>query len=179
MCSSDLFTGNYKGLCIRSAIKDWDIVEETGKEILIKAGSGINWAESFIPRILSSGFWGLENLSLIPGTVGASAFQNIGAYGVEVKDLIEKVEGVDLHRGKLEQFSRSECEFGYRTSKFKKELQDSFLITTVYFRLSKTSMPVLTYGRLNEYFINKKVATIKSIKDIIGILANFRGATGF
>jgi len=165
--SNVLFLKDYVGIIIQPAVKHWEIVEETVDEVLIKVGSGINWAESFVPSILTAGYWGGENLSFIPGTVGAAAFQNIGAYGVEAKDIIEKVEGVNLLNSRVQQYTNNECEFSYRNSIFKRELQDRFLITYVYFRLFKLPRPVLTYGRLKDYFTANRADLLKVSEFIV------------
>lgn len=161
--SNILFAADFDGLVIRPGIVGWEVVEENPEDVMVKAGAGTNWADSFVPDMIRAGYWGVENLSLIPGTVGAAPFQNIGAYGVEAKDVVAGVEGLDLVTGTVKNIPASECAFTYRSSRFKNEMQDSFLITSVFFKLSKKPVPVFTYGRLKESFAStqtdlKKIA---------------------
>ena len=144
--SNLLLTGDYKGTVLHSAIKGYE-VEDCGDDVLLRCGSGEIW-DDVVALCVENHWYGTENLSLIPGEVGASAVQNIGAYGAEAKDLIEKVEAVEISTGKNCEMSNAECEYGYRQSKFKHEWRDRFMITYVTYRLKKRYSPKLDYGNI-------------------------------
>lgn len=144
--SNLLFMGDYDGLVLHSAVKDLSIVDETSEEVLVRVGSGYVW-DDFVGYCVAHGWAGVENLSAIPGEVGASAVQNIGAYGVEVCDVIERVEAVGLD-GQARVFAKSECEYGYRDSVFKRDLRGQYIVTHVVYRLHKSPTYKLDYGDL-------------------------------
>ena len=144
--SNLLLTGDYDGTVVHSAIKGLD-AEDHGDSVSLKCGSGEVW-DDVVARCVAEGWHGAENLSLIPGEVGASAVQNIGAYGAEVKDLIETVEAVEIKTGKVVAFSNEDCHYAYRQSRFKNEWKDQYLVTHVTYRLSKTFHPDLEYGNI-------------------------------
>jgi UDP-N-acetylmuramate dehydrogenase len=147
--SNILFTGDLKGTIVKPDFRGIRIENKDGKHVVVSAGAGINW-DKLVGWCVDRGFSGLENLSLIPGTVGATPVQNIGAYGVEVKDLIVKVKAVNVRNGLIRIFSNKECEFGYRTSIFKRRLKGIYLITRVYYRLNVNQTLNLSYGSLKE-----------------------------
>ncbi|MCG8698974.1 MAG: FAD-binding protein, partial [Bacteroidales bacterium] len=120
--SNILFLSDFKGVVIRPANEELSIIKENQDSVTVKAGAGINW-DNFVAACIANGWHGLENLSDIPGLVGAAPIQNIGAYGVEVKDFIESVDVFLLNEKKLVAFSNGECKFNYRDSIFKKELK--------------------------------------------------------
>ncbi|WP_413559961.1 UDP-N-acetylmuramate dehydrogenase [Bdellovibrio sp. HCB209] len=162
------------GLTIRLANKGRELVHQDDEAWYVKAQAGEVWNE-FVQWTLANGFWGLENLSLIPGTVGASPIQNIGAYGVEVKDTIFEVNCVELATGELKAFSNSECQFSYRDSYFKHDGAGKYLIWEVTFRLPKKNKLHLEYGDVrkelerqglesNPTNISKVVCEIRSSK---------------
>jgi UDP-N-acetylmuramate dehydrogenase len=130
--------------------------EETERGVRLTAEAGAVWDE-VVARAAIEGLWGLENLSAIPGTVGAAVVQNIGAYGAALQDSLEKVEAYDFEAGEFRTFSRDECDFGYRTSVFKKN-PDRYFITEVSFLLSKTGEPNLSYRDLTVYFEKKPIS---------------------
>lgn len=144
--SNLLLTGDYEGTVLHSAIKGYE-VKDCGDDVLLRCGSGEIW-DDVVALCVENHWYGTENLSLIPGEVGASAVQNIGAYGAEAKDLIEKVEAVEISTGKNCEMSNAECEYGYRQSKFKHEWRDRFMITYVTYRLKKQYSPKLDYGNI-------------------------------
>lgn len=144
--SNLLLTGDYPGTVLHSAIKGIDVKEE-GDEVFLNCGSGEVF-DDVVAFAVAHGYHGAENLSIIPGEVGASAVQNIGAYGVEAKDIIYKVEVVEIATGKLLTFSNADCRYSYRQSRFKQEWRDRFLVTHVTYRLSKTFTPDLDYGNI-------------------------------
>ena len=140
-----LFTKDFNGTILHSAIKD---VHRDGN--LLRFGSGVEW-DSVVSYAVENGLYGSENLSIIPGDVGASAVQNIGAYGVEVKDLIKSVEAIDLRSGEKVVFSNEDCQYGYRQSKFKNEWKGRYFITYVTYRFEKEFRSKLEYGNILSY----------------------------
>ena len=135
----------FDGCVLLNEIKGFDVVEETNDWVIVRSGAGEIWHE-FVLKCIEHGFCGIENLSLIPGSVGASPMQNIGAYGVEIKDVFEKLEAYHIESGEVQTFSKEECEFGYRESVFKRKLKGQYIITSVCFRLAKNSAVNTSYG---------------------------------
>ena len=135
----------FDGCVLLNEIKGFDVVEETNDCVIVRSGAGEIWHE-FVLKCIEHGFCGIENLSLIPGSVGASPMQNIGAYGVEIKDVFEKLEAYHIESGEVQTFSKEECEFGYRESVFKRKLKGQYIITSVCFRLAKNSAVNTSYG---------------------------------
>ena len=146
--SNVVFSGDYEGLVILIAIEGCQL-EEDGDRVLVKAGAGENW-HGFVRWTLEQGLYGLENLSLIPGCVGAAPIQNIGAYGVEIKDLFHSLTAMNVRTGDVISLSAEDCQFGYRDSVFKRELRDQYVITFVAFSLSKSFESCLDYGHLQK-----------------------------
>lgn len=164
--SNILFTRDHEGLVIHPAITGINIVDETDDEITVKVGSGVVWDE-FVEYAVTRNWGGIENLSNIPGTIGASPVQNIGAYGAEVKDVVAKVEGINLLSGKPESYLNTQCKFEYRNSIFKSEYKNNLLINHVTFRLNKPPHSLKTqYGAIEQElanYDNKDIATIRAI----------------
>jgi UDP-N-acetylmuramate dehydrogenase len=163
--SNILFTGNFKGTILYpelyGIIKEKD---ETGSgNVIVSAGAGVNWDE-FVAWTVSQGLGGVENLSLIPGKVGATPVQNIGAYGVEVKDLIEKVKTISITDGSVRFFSNEECEFGYRNSFFKDRGKGRYLVTRVYYRLVTSPVLNLSYESLKEEVNKLGKETLQNVR---------------
>ena len=147
--SNLLFTDDFKGTVLHSKI-DFIEVLEGGEEVLVSVGSGVVF-DDFCAWAAKEGLWGVENLSYIPGEVGASAVQNIGAYGVEVKDVIRKVYCYDTQEEEFVNFDVEECGYGYRDSIFKRpEVKGRYIVTHVVFALSREPKPVLDYGHLRD-----------------------------
>lgn len=142
-----MFLSDYPGLVLHSSVKGVETVAETDERVELRVGSGVVW-DDFVAYTVKKGLYGAENLSLIPGEVGASAVQNIGAYGVEVKDLVVSVDAVDAATGKKRRFTREECRYAYRDSIFKKELKGRYFVTYVTYRLSKLPVFHLDYGNV-------------------------------
>lgn len=142
-----LFTKDFAGTILRSTAKGIEILEENEDHLVIRASAGEVW-DDVVAWCCERGLWGAENLSAIPSSVGASAVQNIGAYGVEAKDIIDKVEYIDITTLEEGTIKGSECKFGYRESIFKHELSERVIITAVCYRLSKHAAPHLDYGTL-------------------------------
>ncbi len=170
--SNILFTKDFDGLLIKNEITGIHVVHEDDQHICLRVGAGMIWHE-LVLYCIDRGWGGLENLSLIPGTVGASPIQNIGAYGVEVKDLIDEVEGIDLIHKNTRMIKSQECEFGYRSSVFKTSLKNSFLITAVVFRLNKKHQLHVEYGAIRDELTRMKVDH-PSIKDVSNAVINIR-----
>ena len=145
--SNLLFLADYPGLILHSAIGGIEIVSETDEWVEVRVGAGVVW-DDFVAYTVAHGWYGAENLSLIPGEVGASAVQNIGAYGMEAKDLIVSVETVEAMTGKKRCFSNAECRYAYRESIFKKELKGQYFVTYVTCRLGKLPVFHLDYGNV-------------------------------
>ncbi len=147
--SNLLLTADFAGTVVHSAIRGHEVVEEaaSGDTLLLRCGSGETW-DDVVALCVERGWHGAENLSLIPGEVGASAVQNIGAYGAEAKDIIETVEAVELATGRKCLFSNADCQYAYRQSRFKGEWLGRFVITHVTYRLSRTFVPRLDYGNI-------------------------------
>lgn len=141
-----LFVTDFKGLVIQVQNKGIEVIEESEQEVLVRAQAGEDW-EGFIRYAVSNQWWGIENLTAIPGSVGGAPIQNIGAYGVEVKDVIQRVEAIDLRTMQMRNFDNEQCKFGYRESVFK-EKKGCFLIWSVVFRLKKQANPQLSYANL-------------------------------
>ena len=145
--SNLLFLSDYNGIVLKSGIKGFAVKQETEDDVLVEVGSG-EICDEFIAQAIGRGWYGMENLSLIPGQVGAAAVQNIGAYGVEAQDVIEEVKGISLADGTERSWKRDDCRYGYRRSIFKEDLWCKVAITRVTFRLSKHFEPKLQYGGL-------------------------------
>ena len=147
--SNLLLTKDFDGLVIKNEIKRFEVIEETASEVIVESGAGENWHE-FVLNCIDKGFGGIENLSLIPGSVGASPMQNIGAYGVEIKDVFESLSAFHIASGEIHYFDKTKCEFGYRESIFKNKVKGEYIILTVTFRLTKNPTINSSYGAINE-----------------------------
>lgn len=147
--SNLLFTiSHFDGLVIKNNLKGINVVSENKDYAIVKAQAGENWHE-FVLWCIEKKFFGLENLSLIPGCVGASPMQNIGAYGVEIKDVFEELEAIDINNGEKKLFKKEACEFGYRESVFKTKYKNKFFISAVSFKLNKQANLNTSYGAIN------------------------------
>ncbi len=169
--SNLLFMKDYDGAILHSAIRSIGIVSETENDVVIKVGSGIIW-DDLVAYSVKMGWGGLENLSNIPGEVGASAVQNIGAYGREAKDVIERVECIETDSLLIRIFENKECMYGYRSSIFKKEQKGRFIVTAVYFCLQKNPVLHLEYGNLSTAL---SVVDHPSPKDVREAVIRIRG----
>lgn len=154
--SNLLFLKDFSGVILLSHIDGISVVKEEGDDVMVRVGAGMEH-DQWVDMAIRNGWYGLENLSLIPGQVGSSAVQNIGAYGVEVKDVIESVEGVSLLTGEKEIWDVTQCRYGYRTSIFKTLLRGQYAITYVTFRLHRTFCPHLNYGTLRETLLSHAI----------------------
>ena len=161
--SNLLFVDDFDGTVFHSAIMDIDVVEETATDVLLRVGSGVNW-DNLVAYTVEKGWHGLENLSLIPGEVGASAVQNVGAYGVEAGDLIEKVETIRIADAAACSFTKADCDFAYRHSIFKSAEKGRHIVTYVTYRLQKSAAFKLSYGNLNDKVEELGGATLANVR---------------
>lgn len=164
--SNLLFTSDFKGTILHSKIDGINVIEENNDYVLVRVGAGVDW-DSFVEHCVSNKWAGAENLSLIPGEVGASAVQNIGAYGVEAKDLIISVETLEIATGEKRTFLNNECNYSYRKSIFKNELKNQYFITYVTFKLSKTPVFNLEYGNIKSELEKYPEISLKTIRQAI------------
>ncbi len=171
--SNLLFTGDYYGMIIHPITKYISIKSENDSFCFIEAAAGVVW-DDFIDWTIKNKAYGLENLSLIPGTVGASAVQNIGAYGAEVGDYIDSVKYVDLHTGKIVNIMANQCKFSYRNSIFKNELKDQVLILSVTYKLFKKSIINIEYADLKKYFSENHTITAEDLRQAVISIRNYK-----
>lgn len=172
--SNLLLTGDYSGTVLHSAITGVEAVADDADKQYIRCGSGETW-DDVVALCVDNGWYGAENLSLIPGEVGASAVQNIGAYGAEAKDLIAKVEAVEIATGNMVEFTNADCEYSYRQSKFKHEWRDKFVVTYVTYCLSKHFSPHLDYGNIRAS-LDAKGITSPTAVELRNIIIEIRNA---
>lgn len=169
--SNLLFTKDFNGLVLKVSIPG--IVSKiTGDDVIVTAGAGVVWND-FVNYCVKNGFAGVENLSLIPGTVGASPIQNIGAYGVELKDVFNSCVAYEIETGMQRVFDFADCKFGYRDSIFKHELKGKYIITAVSFKLSKKASINIQYGAIQAELLNRKI-TQPTIEDVSSVVAAIR-----
>ena len=154
--SNLLFTKDYDGLVLQNALKGISLIKEDNDFFYVKAMAGENWHE-FVTYCVNSQYQGIENMSLIPGNVGASPMQNIGAYGVEIKDVFDSLEALQISDGTIVHFDNKACAFGYRESVFKHQLRNQFIILSVVFKLRKKPIYNTSYGNIEQELINMKV----------------------
>jgi UDP-N-acetylmuramate dehydrogenase len=164
--SNLLFLNDFKGLILHSKIKSIKVIREDEDFVIMEVGSGVVW-DDFVAYCVTNGYGGVENLSLIPGEVGASAVQNIGAYGVEVQDLILEVKALEIESAQTRTFQVEECNYGYRISIFKNELKGKYIITSVVFKLSKKPAFKLNYQLLEEEVLKNGEITLQNIRKTI------------
>ncbi len=166
--SNLLFRSDFEGIILKNEIPGVECISEDNDHFYIKVGAGENWHE-FVLTCIDNNWAGLENLSLIPGNVGASPMQNIGAYGVEIKDRFESLEAFDLANLKTQTFGKNDCNFGYRESVFKNIYRDRFIICSVTYKLLKKARLNTSYGAIENELVRKgiKNPTIKDISDVV------------
>ena len=164
--SNTLFLDDFDGLVIHPNIPGMFPVNEDRQHVWMEAGAGENWDE-FVKYTVDYRLGGIENLSLIPGTVGAAPVQNIGAYGQEVQHVVETVKGYDLEKNELLEFSAEACEFDYRNSIFKRELKQQFIITSVVFKLSKFPKFILSYEKVEDKVNELGGADLQNIRNAV------------
>jgi UDP-N-acetylmuramate dehydrogenase len=170
--SNILFTKNFEGLVLKNNLKGIKLIKEDSEFAFVQAGAGENWHQ-FVSYCLQNNFSGVENLSLIPGNVGASPMQNIGAYGVELKDVFHQLEALHLQEKSVVKFNIGDCEFGYRESAFKKKYRDQFAILNLTFMLRKKPHFNISYGAIEQELENMNLEEI-SIQSISQAVINIR-----
>jgi UDP-N-acetylmuramate dehydrogenase len=169
--SNMLFTKDYEGLVIKMDIQGLEVFCQ-GDEVYLTAGAGMVWND-LVLYCVQHGYAGLENLTLIPGTVGASPIQNIGAYGVELKDVFDACTAVEISTGAMTEFSYADCNFGYRDSVFKNKVRGKYIITSVRFRLSNVPKLNVQYGAIQAE-LDRRGVNHPTIADISNIVAEIR-----
>ena len=166
--SNVLLTKDFYGLIIHNCLKGIEVVKRDENFVLVKVASGEVWHD-FVLYCIDNGFGGVENMSLIPGSVGAGPMQNIGAYGVEMKDVFYELEALNLSTLQIEKFNSTDCKFGYRESVFKNEKKNQYFITSVTFRLDLHPTVNTTYGAIQQQLqlMNVENPTIKNVSDAV------------
>ena len=173
--SNILLTQDIKGLVLKNEIKGITVVQKKKNTVTIAVGGGENWHE-LVLWCLRKNYGGIENLSLIPGTVGAAPIQNIGAYGVELKDVFEKLEAIELKTGKQKIFTNKDCQFGYRESIFKKTLKGKFFLTKIYLTLTRKNHTLhLNYGAIKNQLAANQIEQ-PTIQDISTAIIQIRSS---
>ncbi|QEC52292.1 UDP-N-acetylmuramate dehydrogenase [Anseongella ginsenosidimutans] len=171
--SNLLFTGDYQGTVLKMNIQGVS-AEQKQELVFVEAGAGVPW-NSLVIYCVDRGYAGIENLSLIPGSAGAAPIQNIGAYGVELKDVFDSLEAFDTQTGEFRRFNREECEFAYRESVFKTKYRGRFIVTSIRLKLSTVFHPNISYGAI-ETELQKRDIREPSLKDISQVVADIRVA---
>ena len=164
--SNLLFMNDFDGLVVHSLMKGIEVISEVDDSVWVEAQSGVVW-DDFVEYCVANGWGGVENLSLIPGEVGASAVQNIGAYGVEVKDVITCVNALEIDTLQSKQFPNEACEYGYRQSVFKSRLKGKYIITSVVFKLEKAPKFELGYQHLEAEVLQNGAVTLENVRKTI------------
>lgn len=172
--SNVLFTKDFDGFVIKNEIKGFEVVYEDEDEAYVKVGGGEVW-HNFVLKCIDNNYGGVENLSLIPGSVGASPMQNIGAYGTEIKDVFVDLDAYHIESGEIHKFDKKKCAFGYRESVFKRELKDQYIIISVTYRLSKSHRINSSYGAIQAE-LNSQGVTHPTIRDISNAVIKIRSS---
>lgn len=172
--SNVLFTQDYQGLVVKNEIEGITQLDEDDDYVYVKVGAGVNWHD-FVMYAIQQDWGGVENLSLIPGTVGAAPVQNIGAYGVELKDVVQAVYAWDINGKRFIEFNNEACQFGYRQSIFKQELKGKLVISEVVFRLTKKHIIKAGYGAIKDELSNQGI-TEPTIRDIANAVISIRSS---
>jgi UDP-N-acetylmuramate dehydrogenase len=161
-----LFLSDFDGLVISSDMMGYDLSYQDRQIVELTVGAGVDW-DALVSYCVENQWYGIENLSLIPGRVGAAPVQNIGAYGVEVADVIVKVSGINLETSVIESYSKDECQFNYRTSIFKEQLHNRFMVTSVVLRLQKRGEVVTGYGDLSKVLKEMGGPTLQNARNAV------------
>lgn len=166
--SNVLLTKDFEGLVIKIAIKGFEVTQQNEDNIWIKAGAGVVWHD-LVMHCVNQNYAGMENLSLIPGTVGAAPMQNIGAYGIEIKEVFEELQALEIATGEVRTFDNDACNFGYRESIFKHEAKGKYIILNVTFKLSKKPTFHVEYGAIKDTLAEMRITemSIKAISDAV------------
>lgn len=172
--SNVLLTRDFDGIVLKNDIKGIRIIKEDDDHVFIQAGAGEVWHE-FVLKVIEMGYSGIENLSLIPGSVGASPMQNIGAYGVEIKDVFDSLEAYNIEEDRVDVFDKESCQFGYRESVFKRALKGKYVIVSVTYRLNKKHVLNTSYGAIEQELKEMGISD-PSIKDVSNAVIRIRSS---
>ena len=170
--SNILFTKDFDGLIILNNIKGKEIIDQTQESIFLKIGAGENWHE-LVMYTVDNGWGGIENLSLIPGNTGTAPMQNIGAYGVEIKETFVELEALEISSGKIVKFNNSDCEFGYRESVFKNKMKNQYIILNITLELKKNPVLNINYGDVKAILESQNINN-PSIKEVSNTIISIR-----
>ncbi len=171
--SNVLFIEDYQGILIKNSIGGIEVEDTSSVEVIVSAGAGVVW-DDLVHFCIDHGLGGIENLVLIPGSVGAGPIQNIGAYGVELKDHFHSLDAIEVATGILRTFKKDECSFGYRDSIFKRELKAKYIIVCVRFTLSRSHIPDISYGAIREELERMGVEGSPNLKAVGEAIAEIR-----
>ena len=171
--SNVLFTKDYEGLIIHPNFRGIEIVEENDSSVILKMGSAEIW-EDMVEYSVKKAWSGIENLAAIPGNVGAAPVQNIGAYGVELKDVFQSLTAINLIDGSIREFDKDACEYGYRNSVFKSKFKNQYIITSVCIKLSKNAKPQISYEALSSFIKEKNLAP--SLENVYQAIVQIRAS---
>ena len=170
--SNILFTKNFDGLVILNNIKGKEIIDQNQQSIFLKVGAGENWHE-LVMYCVDNGWGGIENLSLIPGNTGTAPMQNIGAYGVEIKETFVELEALEISSGKIVKFNNSDCEFGYRESVFKNKMKNQYIILNITLELKKNPVLNINYGDVKAILESQNIKN-PAIKEVSNAIISIR-----
>ena len=170
--SNILFTKDFDGLVILNNIKGKEIIEQNQQSIFLKIGAGENWHE-LVMYCVDNGWGGIENLSLIPGNTGTAPMQNIGAYGVEIKETFVELEALEISSGKIVKFNNSDCEFGYRESVFKNKMKNQYIILNITLELKKNPVLNINYGDVKAILESQNIKN-PAIKEVSNAIISIR-----
>ena len=170
--SNILFTKDFDGLVILNNIKGKEIINKSQESIFLKIGAGVNWHE-LVMYTVDNGWGGIENLSLIPGNTGTAPMQNIGAYGVEIKETFVELEALEISSGKIVKFNNSDCEFGYRESVFKNKMKNQYIILNITLELKKNPVLNINYGDVKAILESQNINN-PSIKEVSNTIISIR-----
>ena len=170
--SNILFTKDFDGLVILNNIKGKEIIDQTQQSIFLKIGAGENWHE-LVMYTVDNGWGGIENLSLIPGNTGTAPMQNIGAYGVEIKETFVELEALEISSGKIIKFNNSDCEFGYRESIFKNKIKNQYIILNITLELKKNPVLNINYGDVKAILESQNIKN-PAIKEVSNAIISIR-----
>lgn len=166
--SNLLLTQDFQGIVLKNELKGIAVIKENHEHVFVEVQAGENWHE-FVLHAIANEWAGIENMSLIPGTVGAAPMQNIGAYGVEIKEVFDSLQAVEISTGEVHTFNKEDCQFGYRESVFKKSLKGKYVIVSVVFRLDKIPQFNTSYGAIRETLSEMGISelSIKAVSDAV------------
>lgn len=170
--SNILFTKDFDGLVILNNIKGKEIIDQNQQSIFLKVGAGENWHE-LVMYCVDNGWGGIENLSLIPGNTGTAPMQNIGAYGVEIKETFIELEALEISSGKIIKFNNSDCEFGYRESVFKNKMKNQYIILNITLELKKNPVLNINYGDVKAILESQNIKN-PAIKEVSNAIISIR-----